>query len=614
MALRIVASRPDPAIITLPWSVPLEEWGEPHLVPLPRGLSRHVVRMVRLRDRIYAVKETVEDIAFREYRLLRDLQRLHLPAVVPQGVVTGRVDADGEELPSALLTEHLRFSLPYRSLFSHGLSQDNLPSLVDAMVVLLVRLHLADFFWGDVSLSNVLFRRSAGGFAAYLVDAETGELRSSLSTSMREYDLTIATENVFAELLDLQASESLSYEVEAHEIVDLLETRYQALWQELTAEEEFSASEMWRMEQRIERLNDLGFDVDELDIVTDFDGDRVRIQPKVVEAGHHQRELQGLTGLHVEDAQARRLLNDLASYTAALNLGREDRHLVANRWLDEIYEPIAAMIPADASGKLEPAEIFHEVLAHRWYLAERAGHDVDIFEAAADYIANVLKHKPDEAITAAADPSTWRRRAAARRGALRPTAGSALGLADAAGDQVLLVLAGRAQVLAVRDERAVAAVHRGALAGGHGQRGHVDALVVERGRAGGDVGEDQQGVGEPARGLAVVLGDAGQPRAEVEEPADEGESEATEAAGDHVGLLVVAERRVRDAVPAQDDHHEAEREQRGAHPEQHGLEQPGVVVLQRRGAAGAAAGLGQGGHGPEPGATRGSVAGYRGHH
>jgi hypothetical protein len=133
--------------------------------------------------------------------------------------------------------------------------------------------------------------------------------------------------------------------------------------------------------------------------VTDFDGDRVRIQPKVVEAGHHQRELQGLTGLHVEDAQARRLLNDLASYTAALNLGREDRHVVANRWLDEIYEPIAAMIPADASGKLETAEIFHEVLAHRWYLAERAGHDVDIFEAAADYIATVLKHKPDEAVT-----------------------------------------------------------------------------------------------------------------------------------------------------------------------------------------------------------------------
>ena len=402
MALRIVASRPDPAIVSLPWSLPLAECGEPHVVPLPRGLSRHVVRIVRLGNRVYAVKETVEEIAFREYRLLRDLHRLNLPAVMPQGVVTGRVDAEGNGLPSALLTEHLRFSLPYRSLFRHGLSHESLPSLVDAMVVLLVRLHLAGFFWGDVSLSNVLFRRSAGGFAAYLVDAETGELRPSLSASMRQHDLTIATENVFAELLDLQASESLSYEVEAAEIADLLQVRYDALWEELTAEEEFSASEMWRIEQRIERLNDLGFDVDELDIVTDFDGDRVRIQPKVVEAGHHQRELQGLTGLHVEDAQARRLLNDIASFAAGNNIGREDPYLVANRWLDEIYEPTVAMIPAEAAGKLESPEVFHEILAHRWYLAERAGHDIDTFEAAADYFANVLKYKPDEAITSAA--------------------------------------------------------------------------------------------------------------------------------------------------------------------------------------------------------------------
>jgi Domain of unknown function (DUF4032)/Lipopolysaccharide kinase (Kdo/WaaP) family len=396
MALRIVASRPDPAIVTLPWSIPLEEWDEQYVVPLPRGLSRHVVRIVRLRERTYAVKETVEAIAFREYRLLRDLQRLGLPAVVPQGVVTGRVGLDGEPLPSALLTEHLRFSLPYRSLFSHGLSADNLPSLVDALVVLLVRLHLTGFFWGDVSLSNVLFRRSAGGFAAYLVDAETGEFKPELSSRMRQYDVTIATENVFGELLDLQASEAVGYEVEAHDIIELLEERYHALWGELTAEEEFGADELWRIEQRIERLNDLGFDVDELDIVTDFDGDKIRIQPKVVELGHHQRELQGLTGLHVEDRQARRLLNDLASFTAAFDLGREDRTLVANRWLTQIYEPIQAMVPAEARGKLEPAEVFHEILQHRWFLSEQRGVEVDTFEAAADYITNVLATKPDE--------------------------------------------------------------------------------------------------------------------------------------------------------------------------------------------------------------------------
>jgi hypothetical protein len=400
MALHIVASRPDPAVVGLPWSTPLADWSTDYVVPLPRGLSRHVVRIIRLRDRTYAIKETQEDVAFREYRLLRDLQRLGQPAVRPVGVVTGREDADGEPLPCALMTEHLAFSLPYRALFAHGMSSESLPNVVDALVVLLVRLHLSDFYWGDVSLSNVLFRRNAGGFAAYLVDAETGELRPTLSRQMREYDVQVGCENVFAELLDLQAGGAIGTQVQAHEIIALIQKRYDELWDELTEVEEFGAAEMWRIEQRIERLNDLGFDVDELDIVTDFDGDRVRIQPKVVELGHHCRELQALTGLTVEEAQARRLLNDMASFIAHYDLGREDKAIAANRWLSEIYEPIIAMVPKEARGKLEPAEVFHEILVHRWYLSERAGREVGIFETARDYIDTVLAQKPDELVAA----------------------------------------------------------------------------------------------------------------------------------------------------------------------------------------------------------------------
>ena len=401
MALRFVASRPDPAIVSLPWSVPLEEWTDEFVVPLPRGLSRHIVRIVRLGSATYAVKETQEPIAFREYRLLRDLQRLGLPAVVPQAVVTGRTDPQGQDLPTALLTRHLKFSLPYRSLFAHGMTADNLPSLVDAIVVLLVRLHLTGFYWGDVSLSNVLFRRDAGAFAAYLVDAETGELRPSLSDSMRHNDVTVGCENIFAELLDLQASDSLDAEVQAHEIIELLAERYDALWAELTDEEEFPVEEMWRIQERIERLNGLGFDVEELDIVTDFDGDKVHIQPRVVELGHHQRELQSLTGMLVEDNQARRLLNDVNRYIAHHDLDREDRQLAASRWMNEVYEPIVTMVPAEARGKLEPAELFHEILVHRWYLSERQGQEADIVDTARDYIQTVLTEKPDEVITSA---------------------------------------------------------------------------------------------------------------------------------------------------------------------------------------------------------------------
>jgi len=402
MALRIVATRPNPALVTLPWHLPLEEWGDDVVVQLPRGLSRHVVRIVRLGQDVYAVKETREPWAFREYRLLRDLRRLGLPTVEPVGVVAGRAGRDGEEIEPCLVTRHLQFSLPYRSLFSHGLPTESMPSLIDALVVLLVRLHLAGFYWGDVSLSNVLFRRSAGAFTAYLVDAETGEFHETLSEGQRQYDLELASTNIFGELMDLQAGGLLDADFDPWEVGTAAHERYDALWNELTGVEEFTTDEMWRLEQRIERLNDLGFDIDELDIVTDWDGSTVRVQPKVVEAGHHSRELQGLTGLSVEDNQARRLLNDLTSFTAHHGLGGEDRVLVAHRWLTTVYEPVTKLIPASMRGRLEPAEVFHEVLEHRWYLSEERGLEVDILDAAKDYFESELPRRPEEAITAPA--------------------------------------------------------------------------------------------------------------------------------------------------------------------------------------------------------------------
>jgi hypothetical protein len=397
MALHVVAARTDPALFRLPWSRPLADWDDWYVVPLPLGLSRHVVRVVQVNRQFLAVKETEEAIALREYDLLRELQRLDQPCVVPRGVVTGRTGAGGEPLPAALLTEHLHYSLPYRTVFQHGLRAEQVPALVDALVVLLVRLHLAGFFWGDVSLSNALFRRSAGGFAAFLVDAETGELRSSISDAMREQDVTVGVENIFAELMDLQASGDTDIEVDGFAIVAQLSERYHALWDELTAAEEFGADEWYRVEQRIARLNDLGFDVDELDVRTE--SDRVRIQPKVVEAGHHRRELRELTGLVAEDSQARKLLNDLAAFTAHGGYDDEDREVVARRWLANVYTPIVELLPPGLRRTISAPEYFHEVMEHRWALSDAAGHEVDIHESARDYVANVLPHRPPDTPT-----------------------------------------------------------------------------------------------------------------------------------------------------------------------------------------------------------------------
>ena len=396
--MRILAAPNDPALFDLPWEVPLEAWPAEQLVALPRGISRHVVRFVRLGSRVYAVKEVGETLAVREYRMLRDLERLDVPSVEASGVITGRHDSRGNELDPVLLTRHLSFSLPYRAVFSSTLRVDTLTRLLDALAVLLVRLHLVGFFWGDCSLSNTLFRRDAGAFAAYLVDAETGELHPSLSDGQRAHDLEIARVNIGGEMLDLASGGLLHESLDPMEVSDDTVWRYERLWAELRREEVVAPNERWRVEQRVRRLNDIGFDVAELQLDPTDHGQLV-LQPKVVDAGHHSRRLLRLTGLDVQENQARRLLNDLDHYKAELDVtGADgDEEIVAHAWLAEVFQPVVLAVPRELRGKLEPAEIFHEVLEHRWFMSESAGKDIGLEPALRSYLDNVLAYKPDEA-------------------------------------------------------------------------------------------------------------------------------------------------------------------------------------------------------------------------
>ncbi len=405
-SLQITATAPDPAILDLPWHIPLEDWPAENLAALPRGISRHVVRFVKLSGRVIAVKEIGESVAYREYELLRALSRIGVPSVEPVGVITGRQDSNGERLEAVLVTEHLQFSLPYRALFSQSLQPDTTGRLIDALTVLLVRLHLAGFYWGDVSLSNTLFRRDAGAFAAYLVDAETGDLHQRLSDGQRSYDLEIARVNIIGELMDLEAGDLLESGVDTIAVGSRLVERYAELWDTLTGPESFGAGDRWRVAARIERLNDLGFDVGELDITTDVDGTTVRIQPKVVDAGHHARRLMRLTGLDVQENQARRMLNDLDAYRAATDRQGEDEEFVAHDWLTTVFEPAVRSVPRELRGKLQPAQVFHEMLDHRWFISREQGRDVPMTEAAISYADRVLRHRPDEAQVLEADTAT----------------------------------------------------------------------------------------------------------------------------------------------------------------------------------------------------------------
>ncbi|NUK03783.1 DUF4032 domain-containing protein [Streptomyces lunaelactis] len=405
MALQISATNPEhPALLLeLPWHLPLEEWPEKYLVPLPRGISRHVVRYARAGADVVAVKELAERPAIREYELLRTLDRLGIPAVDPLAVVTGRTDSDGGPLEPVLITRHLNGSLPYRSMFETTLRPTTMHRLMDALAVLLVRLHLAGFAWGDCSLSNTLFRRDAGAYAAYLVDAETGELHPQLTTGQRAYDIELARVNISGELLDLEAAGALHPSVDPIAFGTEICRRYQDLWEELTRTSVYPAGKYHYIDRRIRRLNDLGFDVAEMQIQHSSSGDTVTFVPKVVDAGHHHRQLLRLTGLDTEENQARRLLNDLESWMATQDdyapgdpLGARTE-VLAHRWVREVFRPTVRAVPQHLRGSMDPAELYHELLEHRWYLSERAQHDIGLDAAVKDFTARILPHPDPEA-------------------------------------------------------------------------------------------------------------------------------------------------------------------------------------------------------------------------
>jgi Domain of unknown function (DUF4032)/Lipopolysaccharide kinase (Kdo/WaaP) family len=378
-------------LLSLPWADPLEDWQDERLVEIrERGLSRHVVRFVAVDGELYALKSIGENLARREYRMLRTLADLAIPAVEVVGIVVDR----GEDADAVLVTKFLEYSSTYRSVFCRPRGGPPADRLLDALVELLVRLHLSGFFWGDCSLSNALFRADAGALQAHLVDTETSERHPTLTDGQRSLDLELAVERVCGELLDLRAGELLPEDVDPFEVSEDLERRYRSLWHELTREEIIRPEDQrHHIANRLQCLNECGFDADEVELIPTPEGTRLRVRTRVAESGQGSRRLFRQTGISAEEHQARRLLNDIASFRACL----EQKHghpvsemVAAHRWLEGVYDPVAATIPASLRGRLAPPEIFHEILEHRWYMSEAAGRDVGTTAAAQSYFATVL--------------------------------------------------------------------------------------------------------------------------------------------------------------------------------------------------------------------------------
>jgi hypothetical protein len=331
------------------------------------------------------------EIVEMEYSNLVRLEELKLPAVSPVGYVMKR---GGVRPQGVLITRYLDFSIPFRSLFIGTRLVQYQKHLLDAIAGLLVQLHLAEVYWGDCSLSNTLFRRDAGALQAYLVDAETAEIYSEqeFSPRLRHDDLLIMDDNISGELADLAAEGLLPAEVPHSDASSYIRLRYQRLWEEITVEQVINRSEHYRIQERIRALNELGFSVGDVALRNTLQGDQLRLRVFVTDRNFHHDQLQTLTGIEAEERQAQKIMNEiqeLKAYLSQDNNRSVSLSAAAYHWLKTIYEPTLVRLEPVVKSDFDTAELYCQLLEHKWYLSEKARRDVGHMSAVDDYLENI---------------------------------------------------------------------------------------------------------------------------------------------------------------------------------------------------------------------------------
>ncbi len=387
-ASSIRAGHPD--FLDLPWDRRVEDWAGrcDRLENLPRGESRHPVVFVGYDNVSYALKVTEPGRAEHEFDVLRQMEGKRLPAVDAVGHLEV-VDPDGER--SVLVTQYLAHSLPYHALFTERSLAQYQTHLLDALAGLLVQLHVAGTFWGDCSLANTLFLRDAGTLNAYLVDAETSAVHEQLSDGQRRQELVVMEENMAGSLYDLIAGGRLSENFAVAEAVDAVRSKYEALWDEIHREELLAGSDRFLVEERIRKLNALGFSVGAVEFSGAEQG--VKVRAVVTDRTFHRELLHGLTGLAVQERQAQLMMNEIRQVRAWLSQQRGRSVSLsgaAYHWLEETFRPIVRRLEAArANDDLDAAELYCQLLEHKWYLSEAARRDVGYERALDDYLHRI---------------------------------------------------------------------------------------------------------------------------------------------------------------------------------------------------------------------------------
>jgi len=378
----IVVRAGHPDFLDLPWETSLTEWDHPRRLDLPKGISRHEVRFYAYDEGIYAIKELPLRAARHEYQMLRELEEMDAPAVRPVGLVErGWLDPH-DEASGAVITVYLDHAFSYRELMSGWGFGARRTQMLDAFAGLLVEIHLLGIYWGDCSLSNVLYRYDAGTIRVTMVDAETTRTFPSLSPGQREDDLGIMIENVAGGMADIAAEQGVDIDAADLALGEDIVDRYRALWDEINRPVVVGADERYRITEAIRRLNDLGFEVEDVELVPTEGGDTMRMRLTVGGRTYHSRRLFELTGVEATEGQARQILSDLAHHAGGA--AETNRALATARWRIEAFEPLMERIRRLDRHASDPMQAYTDYLHHRYVLSAARGRDVapeEAFEA-----------------------------------------------------------------------------------------------------------------------------------------------------------------------------------------------------------------------------------------
>lgn len=374
--------RPDnPDFLDLPWDEPVNEWATDRVVTMPTGLHRHPVVFVAYEEGVYAIKEMSMRLAVNEYRVLRALQARTHRSAEPAGLAERDWVDPHDEGAGVVITRYVDHSFPYRRLISGAGFGARRNQMLNALAGLLVELHMAGCYWGDCSLSNVLYRFDAGQIEAIMIDAETSELHRHLSAGQRGEDIAIMKENVAGEMSDIAAETGEDLEQADIALGEDIEERYQALWRELNDELIIARDENYQIRQRIRRINDLGFAVDDIEITPEDGGRKVRMITHVGGRTYNSDTLRQRTGIEASENQAQLILGDLNYFLAKHGDTTSTKKSVGTfKWLTGQWEPLIARIRDDWFGE-NPVQGYCDYLNHRMRLATEKGADVDSFEA-----------------------------------------------------------------------------------------------------------------------------------------------------------------------------------------------------------------------------------------